>query len=169
VQVPDQDNLLATRMKLLSFIGPEALEIKESLRNDMVLALARDELRKMNSYRTPSEKVECIVKCAAVIFSSLNLARGKLKDQLYFVFCDSWVQNLNYGNSPRMTELPVDFKSAMQRLQNEFMSSKFIILQQTLYHNSAGSEMHGGNHVKEIVHKRFAEEIYNNLISKQLV
>lgn len=77
VQVPDQDNLLATRMKLLSFIGPEALEIKESLRNDMVLALARDELRKMNSYRTPSEKVECIVKCAAVIFSSLNLARGK--------------------------------------------------------------------------------------------
>ena len=77
VQVSDQDNLLATRMKLLSFIGPEALEIKESLRNDMVLALARDELRKMNSYRTPSEKVECIVKCAAVIFSSLNLARGK--------------------------------------------------------------------------------------------
>lgn len=77
VQVPEQDNLLATRMKLLSFIEPEALEIKESLRNDMVLALARDELRKMNSYRTPSEKVACIVKCATVIFSSLNLARGK--------------------------------------------------------------------------------------------
>jgi hypothetical protein len=103
----------------------------------------------------------------------LNLAREKLKDQLYFVFCDSWVQDLNYGVNhkswPGMTELPVSFKSGMQRLQNEFMSSKFIILQQNLYHNSTDLEMHGGNHVKEVVHKRFAEEIYNALIDKQLL
>jgi hypothetical protein len=99
----------------------------------------------------------------------LNLAREKLKDQLYFVFCDSLVQSLNYNNWGGITELPDDFKIVMQRLQNEFMSSKFIILQQNLYHNSIGSEMHGGYHVKEVVHKRFAEEIYNNLIDKQLV
>ena len=41
----------------------------------MVWAMAQDALRKMNSYKMPSEKVACVVKCASIIFRSLNLSR----------------------------------------------------------------------------------------------
>lgn len=50
------------------------------MNNDIVWALARDELRKINSYRTPGEKIDCVVRCAAVIFRTLNLARAKSGD-----------------------------------------------------------------------------------------
>ena len=51
------------------------LEIKASLCNEVVLHIAREELRRMDSFRAPSDKVECVVRCASVIFSVLNLAR----------------------------------------------------------------------------------------------
>jgi Rab5 GDP/GTP exchange factor len=44
-----------------------------------VWAIAKDELRKINLYRTPGEKIACVVKCASVIFRSLNLAAAKNK------------------------------------------------------------------------------------------
>lgn len=81
VQVPEADRIISERMRLLSFLTPENLDIKPELQNDMVWALARDELRKMNSFRTPGEKIACIVKCASVIFRSLNLARVKAESE----------------------------------------------------------------------------------------
>lgn len=38
--------------------------------------MAEDELRRINSFRSPGDKINCIVRCCSVIFSVLNLARG---------------------------------------------------------------------------------------------
>jgi hypothetical protein len=57
----EEDYNLLRRMKLLSFLTPEALDIKPELFNDSMLTLAGEELRKMNSLKTPGEKIECVV------------------------------------------------------------------------------------------------------------
>jgi len=67
-------------MKILSFLTPDVLDIKPELRNDMIWALARDELKKINSYRTPGEKINCIVKSAGVIMRYLSLEAAKSKE-----------------------------------------------------------------------------------------
>ena len=82
VESPADDDELLTRMKLLSFVPASALDIKPELVNDLVFALARDELSKINSYTLPADKIACITRCAAVIFRSLNLARAKTEASL---------------------------------------------------------------------------------------
>lgn len=54
--------------QVLSFITPDALDIKPGVGNDMVWALAQDELRNINKHRSPQDKVGCIVRSCAVIF-----------------------------------------------------------------------------------------------------
>lgn len=71
-----QDAALSKRMEILDFISPEALDVNPSLRNDVVLNIAQDELRKMATFKSPGDKIACVVKCAQVIFSVLNLKRG---------------------------------------------------------------------------------------------
>lgn len=61
VCVPEEDKLLSRRMALLQFLEPEVLDIKPEMRNDVVWALAIDELRKINAYKNPDEKVACVV------------------------------------------------------------------------------------------------------------
>lgn len=46
------------------------------MRNEVVWSMAEDELRRINSFRSPGDKINCIVRCCSVIFSVLNLARG---------------------------------------------------------------------------------------------
>ena len=62
VETPEEDAILSKRMFMLSFLDPEVLDIKPELRNDMVWAIAMDELRKMNIYKTPDEKIACVVR-----------------------------------------------------------------------------------------------------------
>ena len=76
VEVCAEDEALLARMRKLHFLQPEHLDIKPELHNSMLWAIATDELRRVNSYRSPGEKVACVVKCAAVLFNSLNLARA---------------------------------------------------------------------------------------------
>ena len=71
------DEALARRMQLLQFLTPGNLEIPSSLQNDMISALAISELRKINGYRTPVEKLLCVEKCSAVIFRALTLEKMK--------------------------------------------------------------------------------------------
>jgi len=80
VEVPDDDETLLKKMKILSFLTPDVLDIKPELRNDMIWALARDELKKINSYRTPGEKINCVVKSAGVIMRYLSLEAAKSKE-----------------------------------------------------------------------------------------
>lgn len=58
------------------FISPDMLDIKPCMRNEVVWSMAEDELRRMNSFRAPGDKINCIVRCCSVIFSVLNLSRG---------------------------------------------------------------------------------------------
>ncbi|GMF65499.1 unnamed protein product [Phytophthora lilii] len=58
------------------FITPAMLDIKPCMRNEVVWSMAEDELRRINSFRSPGDKINCIVRCCSVIFSVLNLSRG---------------------------------------------------------------------------------------------
>ncbi|KAG6614565.1 Vacuolar assembly/sorting protein VPS9 [Phytophthora cinnamomi] len=71
-----EDEVLLRRMQLLSFITPAMLDIKPCMRNEVVWSMAEDELRRINSFRSPGDKINCIVRCCSVIFSVLNLSRG---------------------------------------------------------------------------------------------
>jgi Rab5 GDP/GTP exchange factor len=52
------------------------LDIKPCMRNEVVWSMAEDELRRINSFRSPGDKINCIVRCCSIIFSVLNLSRG---------------------------------------------------------------------------------------------
>lgn len=52
------------------------LEVNPVMRNEVLWSIAEDELRKMNLYRSPGDKIECIVQCCSVLFSALNLCRS---------------------------------------------------------------------------------------------
>ncbi|RLN88513.1 hypothetical protein BBJ28_00021490 [Nothophytophthora sp. Chile5] len=75
-QWKQEDEALLRRMQLLSFVTPAMLDIKPCMRNEVVWSMAEDELRRINSFRSPGDKINCIVRCCSVIFSVLNLSRG---------------------------------------------------------------------------------------------
>eukprot|EP01031_Cornospumella_fuschlensis_P024386 gene24386-29481_t len=77
----EDDMLVLKRMQLLRFLTPESLDIPPAfLQHSAVLTQAGDELRKINVYRTPSEKVLCVVRCVTLIFRALSLAQKKPPD-----------------------------------------------------------------------------------------
>ncbi|OQR86504.1 hypothetical protein ACHHYP_10502 [Achlya hypogyna] len=71
-----EDAKLLRRMQTLSFVTPDMLDIKPCMRNEVVWSIAQDELRRINSFRSPGDKINCIVRCCSIIFSVLNLSRG---------------------------------------------------------------------------------------------
>eukprot|EP00633_Aureoumbra_lagunensis_P008776 CAMPEP_0197313288 /NCGR_PEP_ID=MMETSP0891-20130614/26290_1 /TAXON_ID=44058 ORGANISM="Aureoumbra lagunensis, Strain CCMP1510" /NCGR_SAMPLE_ID=MMETSP0891 /ASSEMBLY_ACC=CAM_ASM_000534 /LENGTH=543 /DNA_ID=CAMNT_0042801011 /DNA_START=120 /DNA_END=1751 /DNA_ORIENTATION=- len=75
----EKDEILATRCRALAtFIQPKHLDIKPGLcDNEVVLRIACDELKRIDALLAPSDKVECVVRCASIIFSALNLSRVK--------------------------------------------------------------------------------------------
>lgn len=50
-------------------------------RNDVVLSLTFHELRKVNTCRSPADKLDCIVQCCTVLFNVLNLSRVSAEDR----------------------------------------------------------------------------------------
>lgn len=101
----------------------------------------------------------------------LNLVNTILQNQLYFVFCDTWAMMLDY-NFEGIEELSDSFKFVMRRLHNDFRHSKYLLSNVNLYHDSISDRvhdrnnnpnLHGGNHVKEIIHKKFADTIYKKI------
>lgn len=77
VEDASADAELSKRMELLDFMTPESLEVNPNVsREKIVLEIAQEELRKLTQYKAPGDKIACIVKCASVIFSVLNLKRG---------------------------------------------------------------------------------------------
>ena len=72
----EDDARLARRTRALSFITADHLDIKPAIRNEVVWAIAGDELRKMETFDAPCDKIACVVNCCSVLFSVLNLARG---------------------------------------------------------------------------------------------
>ncbi len=72
-----QDSRLSLRMKLLQFLGPEMFDVKPSLYNDVVVAIAQEELRRINSYVAPGDKLNCVIRAAKVE------AKRKIKRDYY--------------------------------------------------------------------------------------
>ena len=68
-----EDTKLLQKMKTLSFITYESLDIKASLYNEDMINHAIEELKKINIFKTPGDKVACIVKSATVLFKLLSL------------------------------------------------------------------------------------------------
>lgn len=68
-----EDRKLLQKMETLSFITYESLDIKASLYNEDMINHAIEELKKINIFKTPGDKVACIVKSATVVFKLLSL------------------------------------------------------------------------------------------------
>ena len=71
----EDDKYLAEKFELLEFLPPDALDIPVDLQNEVVWAVAGNELRKINAFRTPGEKISCIVACAALITRTLGAVK----------------------------------------------------------------------------------------------
>jgi hypothetical protein len=72
----DADLGLRTRA-IASFLTPECLEIPSEVNNDIVTALAGQELAKINTFKVPADKVKCIISSANVVFRALGLAGAR--------------------------------------------------------------------------------------------
>lgn len=65
----DEDRQLMRRMQILStFITPEHLEIPPAFFHEEMLRQAGRELKAINNFRTPGDKVACIVSCPCFCF-----------------------------------------------------------------------------------------------------
>jgi hypothetical protein len=73
----DDDEELKRQLEILQFLPAEALDIPLDLQNDVVWAVAGNELKKINAYRTAGEKIGCVVSCASLITRTLGAAKLK--------------------------------------------------------------------------------------------
>jgi hypothetical protein len=72
-----QDNILATRLSSFRKLRPEHLDIAANILSDTSCNLAVDELKKMNNYKTPRDKMICISNCCKIIFNVLTRVNPK--------------------------------------------------------------------------------------------
>ncbi|GMH80019.1 hypothetical protein TrST_g2824 [Triparma strigata] len=72
----EADKQIQQRCKELSFITPAMLEVKEEICNETVFELAQDELKKINSYRAPGDKISCVTRACSLIFSAFKFGNG---------------------------------------------------------------------------------------------
>jgi len=70
------DKALQKRCEQLAFISPAMLEVKEAICNETVFSLAREELKKVNSYRAPGDKIACVTRSCSLIFSAFKFSGG---------------------------------------------------------------------------------------------
>jgi hypothetical protein len=74
----EDDVLFSKRRKILKlFLTPDHLEVHKACRSQMTVSLASGELNKLNSYRAPADKLQCIVRCCSFLFNQLSVSRGK--------------------------------------------------------------------------------------------
>ncbi|KAL2865509.1 guanine nucleotide exchange factor VPS9 [Aspergillus lucknowensis] len=72
----ERDDVLAQKMRIYSWVKEEHLDIAPvSSQGRRFLNLAQQELRKLNGYRAPRDKVICILNCCKVIFGLLRNAK----------------------------------------------------------------------------------------------
>lgn len=63
------------RLNALQFIQPEHLEISSDFAADGTLALAQKELKKINMFKNPRDKLICMLNCCRVINNLLGSRR----------------------------------------------------------------------------------------------
>eukprot|EP01029_Cantina_marsupialis_P003786 TRINITY_DN13812_c0_g2_i1.p1 TRINITY_DN13812_c0_g2~~TRINITY_DN13812_c0_g2_i1.p1 ORF type:complete len:716 (-),score=188.54 TRINITY_DN13812_c0_g2_i1:640-2787(-) len=73
-ELQNSDETVGKRLNALQFLTP--CELGCSIENEVALALASTELRRMPKVRTPGDMVRCVVRACVVVMSTLNLSRG---------------------------------------------------------------------------------------------
>eukprot|EP01113_Clastostelium_recurvatum_P002677 TRINITY_DN11134_c0_g1_i1.p1 TRINITY_DN11134_c0_g1~~TRINITY_DN11134_c0_g1_i1.p1 ORF type:complete len:892 (-),score=240.99 TRINITY_DN11134_c0_g1_i1:1222-3897(-) len=67
-----EDEGVERQITLHQFITPAHLDIQPHRINEAKIALARSELRKINSYKTPRDKMVCVFNCCKVVYNLLS-------------------------------------------------------------------------------------------------
>ena len=71
----ERDEVLAQRMAALGhFVEPRHLDIPERARDPAAWAVAEEELRKVNMYKAPRDKIVCVLNCCRIINNVLATA-----------------------------------------------------------------------------------------------
>ncbi|KAJ1773395.1 hypothetical protein LPJ74_000648 [Coemansia sp. RSA 1843] len=73
----DKDHVISEKLSLFRWIRSEHLDIERTEQTDSFLQFARTELLKINSFKSPRDKVICILNCCTVIYALLR----NMKDQ----------------------------------------------------------------------------------------
>lgn len=69
-----KDKELFKRVNSLQFIEPKHLDIVPSFVNDELINASIEQLRKINEYKAPKDKLVCILNCCTIIYTILNKA-----------------------------------------------------------------------------------------------
>jgi hypothetical protein len=67
-----KDCEFAYKVRSLQFVTPDHLDIKYGEHNDWAFKLASEQLRQLSTYRSPRDKVTCIMNCCMVVCNLLN-------------------------------------------------------------------------------------------------
>ncbi|KAJ2801319.1 hypothetical protein H4R20_003721 [Coemansia guatemalensis] len=70
----DKDHVLREKMSLFRWIREDHLDIPSSPQNTAFLQFAKSELLKMNNFKSPRDKVICILNCCTVVYALLRNA-----------------------------------------------------------------------------------------------
>ncbi|KAJ2812523.1 hypothetical protein H4S07_001339 [Coemansia furcata] len=73
----DKDHVLREKTSLFRWIAEDHLDIPKSPQNAAFLHFAKSELLKINNFKSPRDKVICILNCCTVIYGLLRNMRPK--------------------------------------------------------------------------------------------
>ncbi|EPX74057.1 guanyl-nucleotide exchange factor Vps901 [Schizosaccharomyces octosporus yFS286] len=68
----EEDHILYQKMELFQWVREEHLDIKRAKSSSKFFRLAADELRRINDYHAPRDKIICLMNCCKVIYSYLR-------------------------------------------------------------------------------------------------
>lgn len=132
LQVNDaMDKKLEQRMRALAFLEPSALEIVPSLQHGVVLAIAQQELRRLDKHVAPGDKLDCVVKAAEAVFGALEHARSLETDMGGWVFmsCYSHAHMRSAcTHSPAMAAPPPDSLEARAVTTDDFLPVFILVV-----------------------------------------
>ncbi|KAF9543655.1 hypothetical protein EC957_000587 [Mortierella hygrophila] len=75
----ERDEVLTQKIQIFRWIKPEHLDIPDNAHNAAYLDKAQAELKKINSYKAPRDKVICILNCCKFIFTLIRRSEGSSK------------------------------------------------------------------------------------------
>ncbi|KAJ2677808.1 hypothetical protein GGI25_002906 [Coemansia spiralis] len=92
----DKDHVLREKMSLFRWIREDHLDIQQSPQNATFLQFAKTELLKINNFKSPRDKVICILNCCTVIYALLRNARDQSRPEDGDVGADRFLPLLIY-------------------------------------------------------------------------
>ncbi|KFH69955.1 hypothetical protein MVEG_04758 [Podila verticillata NRRL 6337] len=75
----ERDEVLNQKIRIFRWVREEHLDIPDSPHNEAYLNNAQSELKKINSYKAPRDKVICILNCCKFIFTLIRRSEGNSK------------------------------------------------------------------------------------------